>query len=135
MPQISELFFKASAVFLVLSILMGLQMSISGEHNVTGAHAHLGLLGWISCAVFGAYYALAPAKSASWLARVQLWIIVASSALMTGALYLLLLGYGAMEPLVALGSLAYFAGCLVFSWIVFSPAPDHRTHATKSVRG
>jgi hypothetical protein len=45
MPQISELFFKTAALFLVLGLMMGLQMSISGQHNVIGAHAHSNLLG------------------------------------------------------------------------------------------
>jgi hypothetical protein len=41
---------------------MGIAMSISGVHNVTGAHAHANLLGWVTMAIFGVYYALAPAK-------------------------------------------------------------------------
>jgi len=133
MPQVSEHFFKAAAVLLVITIMMGLQMSISGDHTAMSAHAHLGLLGWVASAAFGAYYALAPKKAASRLARVHFWVILVSSAVMTVALYLLLIGYDAMEPLVAAGSLLYFLGCLLFAWIVFSPTIEQghsRTGAT-----
>lgn len=122
MPHLSEMYFKAASIFLVVGIAMGLQMSISGEHNVTGAHAHLSLLGWVSAALFGIYFALVPAKAGSRLALVQFWIIVLSTAAMTGALYLVLLGVTALAPLIAAGSLAYFAGCLIFLWIVFAHA-------------
>ncbi|MBD3679454.1 MAG: hypothetical protein HUJ27_13800 [Rhodobacteraceae bacterium] len=120
MPQISRHFFKAAAIFLIIGILMGLQMSISGEHKVTGAHAHLSLLGWVSLALFGTYFALDPDKGDSGLARIQFWLSVAATILMTGGLYLLLLGYGALAPVVAIGSLVYAAAAALFAWIVFS---------------
>lgn len=125
MPQISQNYFKAAAIFLVLGIAMGLQMSISGEHKVTGAHAHLSLLGWASCAIFGTYFALQSEKATSFIATLQFWLIVTASAVMSGALYLLLLGYASMEPLVALASIAYALGALLFAWIVFAPQTHH----------
>jgi hypothetical protein len=36
---------ETADLFLVLGLMMGLQMSISGQHNVIGAHAHSNLLG------------------------------------------------------------------------------------------
>ena len=68
MPNVAQLFFKAAVVFLIVGIGMGLQMSISGVHNVTGAHAHANLLGWVTSAIFGGYYALNPAKARTKLA-------------------------------------------------------------------
>jgi anti-sigma-K factor RskA len=120
MPQVSQHYFKAAALFLLASIAIGLQMSISGEHNVAGAHAHMSLLGWVSCAVFGAYFALNKEKAKSVWTTVQFWIVVVSCAVMTGALYLLLLGNTAMAPVVAAGSIAYAVGATLFAWIVFS---------------
>ncbi len=119
MPKISQSFFKAAAVFLILSVGIGLQMSISGVHDVTGAHVHVGLLGWVACAAFGAYYGLAPDKAALGLAWVQFWLIVIAALAMNAALYLLLLDYSAAQPVVAAGSLLYAVGCLIFLWIVF----------------
>ena len=63
MPRVSELFFKTAIVFLILGIVAGLQMAISGDHGAFPAHAHINLLGWVTSAIFGGYYALNPAKA------------------------------------------------------------------------
>jgi cbb3-type cytochrome oxidase subunit 1 len=120
MPQVSELFFKTAALFLVLGLMMGLQMSISGQHNVIGAHAHSNLLGWVTMAIFGGYYALNPAKAATRLARAHFWLYTLSIAVMVPALYFLYLGYGGLEPLLAVSSLTAFAAVLIFVFIVFT---------------
>jgi hypothetical protein len=119
MPQVSDLFFKTAAVFLVVGLSMGLQMAISGDHNVIGAHAHANLLGWVTMALFGVYYALNPAKAATRLARLHFRLYAASIAVMVPSLYLLYLGYAAIEPLVAVTSLTAFAAVLLFVFIVF----------------
>jgi len=119
MPRLAQYYYRAAAIFLLASIAMGLQMSISEDHSVAGAHAHLSLLGWLSCAVFGTYFALEGEKADWRLARLQFWIVVVSCAVMSGALYLLLLGYASMASLVAIASLAYALGAVMFLWIVF----------------
>jgi anti-sigma-K factor RskA len=124
MPQVSQHYFKAAALFLLVSIAIGLQMSISGKHDVAGAHAHMSLLGWASCAIFGTYFALNKEKAKSVWTKVQFWIVVVSCAVMSGALYLLLQGNMAMVPVVAASSLAYAAGAALFAWIVFSRQAD-----------
>ncbi len=122
MPRVAQLYFKTAFVFLVIGILMGLQMSISGNHNVIGAHAHANLLGWVTSALFGGYFALNPAKAGTRLALTQYGIYTGGVVLMTPALYFMLLGNPALEPLVAAGSLIAFAGVLLFGVIVFSRA-------------
>jgi hypothetical protein len=119
MPQIAQLFFKTAIVFLIIGIAMGLQMSISGNHNVIGAHAHTNLLGWVTMALFGGYYALNPAKAELKIARTHYWVYTVGVAVLVPALYVLLSGYPAIEPLVALASLVTFAGVLVFAVVVF----------------
>lgn len=125
MPQVADQFFKAAAVFLVAGLMMGLQMSIGGNHNVIGAHAHANLLGWVTMALFGGYYALNPRKAASRLARVHFWLYVPAVAVTVPALYLMQLGREALVPVVAAGSLAAFAAVLLFVGIVFArPAAE-----------
>lgn len=120
MPHVSKLFFKAAVVFLAIGILMGLQMSISGNHNVIGAHAHTNLLGWVTMAIFGAYYGLNPAKATTRLAAIHFWTYVLSVAVMVPALYLLYIGYVAIEPLLAVSSITAFLSVLLFAFVVFS---------------
>jgi hypothetical protein len=124
MPYLSRLYFRVAALFLIVAIAMGLQMSISGVHNVGGAHAHLSLVGWVSLAIFGTYFAIEPDHAESRLAQVQFWIVTLSTVVMTAALYLLLLGYAGLAPFVAFGSVGYAVGALLFAWIVFADHAD-----------
>ena len=134
MPQIAHLFFKTAVVFLIVGIGMGLEMSISGNHNVIGAHAHTNLLGWVTSALFGGYYALNPAKADSRLAPVHYWVYTAGVAAMVPSLYLFLRGNEALEPLVAISSLVTFAGVLVFAVVVFKPVQE-RLRVTQASTG
>ncbi|MDB5473574.1 MAG: cbb3-type cytochrome c oxidase subunit [Devosia sp.] len=121
MPKISNLFFKTAVLFLIVGIGMGLQMSISENHNVIGAHAHVNLLGWVSSAIFGVYYALNPAKAERRLALVHYAVYTTGVVFMSMALYLLLQGNTAVTPVVAVSSLIVVAGVLIFAWTVFAP--------------
>jgi cbb3-type cytochrome oxidase subunit 1 len=120
MPRIADLFFKLAFTFLLFGIVMGLQMSISGEHNVIGAHAHTNLLGWVTMALFGVYYALNPAKAETRLAAIHFWSYFAAVLVMSPSLYLLYMGYPSVEPLLAAASLLAFASVAVFAAVVFS---------------
>jgi hypothetical protein len=121
MPRVSQFYFKTSIVFLILGIGMGLQMSISGTHNVSGAHAHANLLGWVTMALFGGYYALNPSKALARLALIQYGVYTAGVAIMIPALYLMLSGDPSLEPVVATGSLLAFLGVILFAVVVFGP--------------
>lgn len=122
MPRIADLFFKAAITFLIFGILMGLKMSISGDHNVIGAHAHTNLLGWVTMAIFGGYYALNPEKSATRLASVHFWTYVGAVAVMAPSLYLLYLGHTAAEAPLAVSSIVAFLSVVLFAVVVFSPS-------------
>jgi hypothetical protein len=122
MPAISHLFFRAAILFLIIGIGVGLAMSITQIHDVVGAHAHVNLLGWVTSAIFGGYYALNPAKAEGLLPRVHFWVYTVGVVIMSGALYMLLKGNAGMEPLVAGGSLLVAAGVLVGAYVIFMPA-------------
>ncbi|WP_163269852.1 hypothetical protein [Chelativorans alearense] len=126
MPSLATLFFKTAIVFLVIGIAMGLQMAISGTHNVIGAHAHANLLGWVTMAIFGGYYALNPSKATSRLANLQYLVYTTGVAVIVPSLYLLYLGYTAFEPLTAISSLVIFLGVLMFGVVVYSKEPAPR---------
>ena len=122
MPAISNYYFRAAVLFLLAGIGIGLHMSISGTHNVIGAHAHINLLGWVTSALFGGYFALNPGKARSRLPLIQFTIYVLGVVVMGVSLYLLLSGNASAEPLVAISSLVTLLGVLIFAWIVWTPA-------------
>jgi len=122
MPKVSNYYFRTATLFLIAGIAVGLHMSISQNHDVVGAHAHINLLGWVTSAIFGGYFALNPAKAAGRLALVQYGIYTLGVVVMSASLYLLLKGNAAMEPIVAVSSMLTFLGVLLFAWIVWTPA-------------
>ncbi|PXA99234.1 hypothetical protein DMC47_04370 [Nostoc sp. 3335mG] len=121
MPTISHLFFRAGILFLLVGIGLGLAMSISQNHDVIGAHAHINLLGWVTSALFGGYYALNPAKAVGLLPKVHFWVYTVGVAIMSVSLYLLLKGTAGMEAPVAVGSLLVAAGVLIGAFVFFTP--------------
>ena len=123
MPKVSDLFFKTAVVWLILGIAAGLQMAISGDHSAFPAHAHINLLGWVTSAIFGGYYALNPAKAGRKIAMIHYGLYNVGLVIMLPALYLMLHGgYTAIEPVVAVGSLIVAAAVLLFAFVVFSSA-------------
>ena len=120
MPFLATLYFRTAILFLIIGIGIGIHMSVSGNHQVMGAHAHLNLLGWVTSALFGTYYALNPAKAAGRLATLQYGVYVLGIVVMIPSLYIMLGGNPGVEPFVAAGSLIVFAGVLLFGWIIFS---------------
>lgn len=133
MPRVSELFFKTAIVFLILGIAAGLQMAISGDHGAFPAHAHINLLGWVTSAIFGGYYALNPQKAGRRIAMIHYGVYNLGLVIMLPALYLLLQGNSALEPVVAAGSLIVAAGVLIFAFVVFSPATVRSASGIASV--
>ncbi|KRB58928.1 hypothetical protein ASE04_04330 [Rhizobium sp. Root708] len=120
MPRIAQLYFKTAILFLIVGIGMGLNMAISQDHSVIGAHAHCNLLGWVTMAIFGGYHALNPRKAERRLAMIQYYVYTAGLVLMIPSLYLFLLGNMAMEPVVAVASIITFIGVLLFAVIIFT---------------
>jgi len=133
MPRVSELFFKSAIVFLILGIAAGLQMAISGDHGAFPAHAHINLLGWVTSAIFGGYYALNPAKAARRIAMIHYGVYNLGLVIMLPALYLMLQGNSALEPIVAVGSLIVAAAVLIFAFVVFSAATERSVSGIASV--
>jgi cbb3-type cytochrome oxidase subunit 1 len=121
MPAISHLFFRAGILFLLIGIGLGLVMSISQNHDVIGAHAHINLLGWVTSALFGGYYALNPAKAEGLLPRIHFWVYTFGVALMSLSLYMLLKGVTGWEAPVAIASLLVAAGALIGAFVFFTP--------------
>lgn len=119
MPVLSHNYFRIAVLFLIAGICVGLYMSMNENYTLTGAHAHINLVGWVTSAIFGIYYALNPAKAATKLANAQFWIFIVGAVIMCISLFLLLAGNAALMPVVAISSFITFAGVLVFAYIVW----------------
>lgn len=121
MPRVAQLFFQAATIFLILGIGIGLHMGISQDHSAMPAHAHVNLLGWVTSAIFGVYYALQPTKAEGRLAMAHFIVYLFGLAVMLPALYLKYTGHPEFEPMLAGGSIIVAVGILIFAVVVFSP--------------
>ena len=115
----SSVSFQAAVVFVIVGMVWGLIMAISGDHSAMPAHAHLNLLGWVSLFLFGIYYRLHPSldRGRSAMTQVGLWIV--GTVVQAAGVGLVHTGHESGEPFAAVGSLMVLASMLLFAWLVF----------------
>lgn len=107
----------SSPIYALVGMAFGIWMSASGQHLYAPAHAHLNLLGFVSMAIFGAYYTLVPAAAASTISRVQVLAMHAGVILMFPGIIMAINGTG--EALAKAGSLLAIISMLLFAYIAF----------------
>ncbi|MDF1855346.1 hypothetical protein [Pseudooceanicola sp.] len=112
MKGIALIFMIASAVCALAGMIWGIQMSISGNHTLASAHAHLNLLGWVSLAIFGFYYHLVPQAAAQALAKVHLVVALAGVVMIVPGIVMAIRTTG--ETLAKIGSLLTIVSMLIF---------------------
>lgn len=115
----SSLSFQAAVLFVIVGMIWGLLMAISGDHSAMPAHAHLNLLGWVSLFLFGIYYRLRGSLERSKAALTQVWLWIAGTIVQAIGVGLVTTGHESGEPFAVVGSLAVLAGMLLFAWLVF----------------
>lgn len=120
MHGVARNFFTLAIVYAICGMVLGLSMAMSHDHTQMPTHAHVMVLGWVMSAVFAFFYHLVPAASASRLASVHFWLAAISGIALTGGLFVMIGGNASIEPVVALASMAFFAGMLLFAWIALS---------------
>jgi cbb3-type cytochrome oxidase subunit 1 len=110
MRDTAFVFFVAAAVSVVSGMLWGIQMSISHDHLLAPAHAHLNLVGWVTLALYGVYYRLTPlanntrlAQAHAGIAIVGVVVMVTGIAIVRGGGPATLAAIGAMLSLLSAG--------------------------------
>jgi hypothetical protein len=87
LPRVSLWFFAVAPVYVLIGMSLGIFMGVSGNHSLYPAHAHMNLIGWVTMALFGTFYALARdaskklAWTAFWLTNAGLIIMIPSLAM------------------------------------------------------
>ncbi|WP_237683949.1 hypothetical protein [Pseudaminobacter soli (ex Zhang et al. 2022)] len=117
MQGVARNFFILAIVYSLCGMAIGLHMSITHDHGQMPTHAHTMVAGWLMSAVFAFFYHLVPAARASRLAPIHFWLTTVSGILLLVGLFFLLGGNEAVEPVVAIGSLGFYAGMLMFAFI------------------
>ncbi|MBA3449234.1 MAG: hypothetical protein H0T56_16835 [Pseudaminobacter sp.] len=110
-------FFTLAIVYAIAGMMLGLSMAISHDHTQMPTHAHIMVAGWLMSAVFAFFYQLVPAARASRLAPVHFWLTALSGVGLVVGLFFMIGGNPAIEPVVAVSSIGFFASLLLFAWI------------------
>ena len=117
MRGIGFYFFIAGVLCITIGMFWGIQMSITEDHTMSGAHAHLNLVGWVTMGLFSLYYTLTPSAAASGLAKIHLAIAIAGVVVMVPGIVIALKQGG--HGMAAAGSMLTAASMLVFLYTVF----------------
>jgi hypothetical protein len=115
MTPIAKSFLLAAVLSALCGMGLGIFMAASQDHTLGGVHAHLNLVGWVSLALFGFYYALTP-QAVGRIARLHLALSVLGAIVMPIGIALAILQ--GQEAVVAIGSLLVLGGMLVFGLTV-----------------
>ncbi|HVZ45537.1 MAG TPA: hypothetical protein VHA82_17130 [Ramlibacter sp.] len=119
MERISQWFLRLAVLYLVLGIVLGNVMGMSGDHSMMPVHVHLNLLGWVTMGLFGLFYRAWPAAGMTKLAKLQFWIYVPSHFVQMVSLSLLYRGVVSIEPLLGISSLVVGIAIIMFAVVLW----------------
>lgn len=124
MPPVSRAFFAFAVICGTFGMGWGIYMGIAHDHSTFPAHAHLNLLGWVSAALMGGFYALAKDRASGILPWINFSLFAFGSPVMIVGLTGKLTGVTASWPemVIAIGALSAFFGMLTFAIVVLMTA-------------
>ncbi len=111
---------KIAVIYFLIGIGLGMFMSITHHHQFSSVHAHINLLGWVSLALIGIFYVLFPSAAKTRLAKYHFWLHNIGLPIMMVGLILLMSGYEAIEPMLAVGGIILTLGVIFFAVNVFA---------------
>ncbi|HEY4193235.1 MAG TPA: hypothetical protein VGM46_11375 [Mesorhizobium sp.] len=117
MQGVARNFFTLAIVYALCGMALGLHMGISQDHSQMPTHAHIMVAGWLMSAVFAFFYHLFPTIAAKMLAKVHFWLTAISGIGLMIGLFYEFGGSEAMEPVLAIASMGFYAGMILFAVI------------------
>ena len=121
MPRVSLWFFAVAPICVLIGMGFGIFMGASQDFTLAPAHAHLNLIGWVTMALYGTFYALAPEASKK-LAWTVFWLNNAGAAIMFPSLAMVL-SFGDNSPFLLpliLSEFLALSAMLCFAFSVWS---------------
>jgi cbb3-type cytochrome oxidase subunit 1 len=113
---------RVACVYMVLGLVGGMFVALSGQFRFVSVHSHVSLLGWTTMALAGLVYLALPACARSGLARAHVWLHNLGLPIMLVALTVHAAGDDRAEPIIGLGSLIVLVGLVLFAANVFRNA-------------
>ena len=121
MPRISAAFFALGVVCVLCGMLFGMWMGAHNDFAAAPAHAHLNLIGWVTSALYGTFYALTANTMSAKLAWTNFIVSALGILVMIPSLFLLLLNGNdpKFEPGITVGSMVVALGMVIFGVSVY----------------
>jgi hypothetical protein len=120
MPRVSAAFFALAVVYLLVGMAWGMHMGEAEDFTMMPAHAHLNLVGWVTMALYGTFYALTHASLKPRLAWTNFALAAIGVAVMIPSLALYLPAHNAKYiPGIIAGELLTVSSLLVFAVSVY----------------
>jgi len=121
MPRVSLWFFAVAPIYVLIGMGFGIFMGATQNFTLAPAHAHLNLIGWVTMALYGTFFALAREASQK-LAWAVFWLNNVAVSIMFPSLAMVLTqGESSpfLGPLIVSEFLA-LGGMLIFAFSVWS---------------
>lgn len=121
MPRVSAAFYFVGVLCVLAGMVFGMWMAGKEDFAAAPAHAHLNLIGWVTMALYGTFYALTAGTLSVKLAWTQFAVSTLGLLVMMPALFLMLLNGNdpKFEPGVIAGSILTALGMGIFGVAVF----------------
>lgn len=117
MPRVSAAFFVTGGLLLLGGMILGEYMGAHQDFTLSPLHAHINLLGWVTLALYGTFYALTKDTYSPRLAWINFVLSTVGVLTMIPALALLLTapnGAAKYGPLAGIAGSIAMLGLLVF---------------------
>ncbi len=115
MPRVSAAFFVTGGLFVLAGMSAGMYMGGAQDFRLAPAHAHLNLLGWVTMALYGGFYALAAKTMSKRLAWTNYALSTAGVLVMIPSLAMYLITQDkALVPFISVGGGLNLLSLLVF---------------------
>jgi hypothetical protein len=116
MQRLPFYFIGLATVFALIGMGYGMYMAGSEDHTLAGAHAHNNLLGWVTMALYGLYYAAVPA-AVTRLATIHFSITVLANIVFPFGIGMAIVGQ--TPALAAIGGALQIIAMLIFAYTVW----------------
>jgi surface polysaccharide O-acyltransferase-like enzyme len=115
MPRVSAAFFVTGGLFVLLGMFGGMWMGMNEDFRLMPVHAHLNLLGWVTMALYGGFYALTAKTYSKRLAWTNYALSTVGVIVMIPLLAVFLLTQNkALAPFMGIGELISVSSLVVF---------------------
>ena len=121
MPRVSAAFFSTAVVCVLIGMTFGMYMGSNEDFTLAQAHAHLNLVGWVTMALYGTFYALTRGTMSTRLAWIHYAVSTVGAIVMITGLSLFLLHGNdkAYVPIMVPGEVLTTLGMVIFAISVF----------------